>query len=465
MAGWFDLSGLDEVSGGSIADAGGGLPGGTAEGDTSAPEIEQFITDEGQPLARPLGEHLIGGQLIMHKFVEGPPPSLTVIIAGGDGTGNEWESVEKVWYSGNEIAESPDGIEPGWRFHPGQISSGVADPDQGVPDFHSNGLAYSGTAYIEILLPEQYSIEDAANKIRWRAKTAKVWDYDFNGNPLNFAYSVNPADHAVHVIKRYYDTRFRDDDAEAAARFQRRVDWLSYTDFWNMCAENITWNDGDNPTRQIARFQSHPVFTSPSVTLADALDVICGLAATFWQDDGKQISFKTPFDTEIAHHFNESNIVSGSVSVVPSDMRSRPNYLIAEYRSLDDPFLQPTKTPPIFDETLIRRVGRIASTRQFPNMLQSQAQRLLHRQLRLESLNPRVFNLRGLGDSFHVLQGDYVTVTHPIPDWQFQRCLVLAVDVDSGERTADECAFVVQAINGDLYSDSDHGPVQAAVEP
>jgi hypothetical protein len=292
-----------------------------------------------------------------------------------------------------------------------------------------------------------------------------------SGGRNSYLYSTNPADVAVDCIYRFYLQRNAYSDAVALDKLQRRVDWQSYTDFWNYCQSLITWNDGTNPTRQIKRFECHVVFTG-EVSLADALDQVCATAATFWQDDGERIRFITPDKIAPVHHFHydptdtsrKSNIVADSFSIVPRDIRERVNFLTVKFRNLDDTYLGEVKVE-VSRPDLIKRVGKIASERTLPNMYISQAQRLLERQMRLEADNPILCTLRGLGDSFHVLPGDFVTVTHPVANWKYQRCLVIEAGPDSAEKTADECAFTLQKIDGDLYVDTDHKPVQTALTP
>lgn len=465
MAGFFDFEKLGDISGGT-ADAGSG-GGGTATGDGStlpaAPVIDQIITDEGGLLAVAYGEHIVAGHLIVHKYDAGPPPSSTLVCAGGEG---EWDSVVKVWYAAEEIAASPDDTTPGYHFYPGTIPSSTTDPTQPVDGFLPTGLAYNSTAYLSVLLPEKYATEDRPDKLKWRPKCKKVYTYDVNGAPsAATVYSVNPADIAVDRIRKYYETRYARDNAKALRLFRDRVDWQSYKDWRDYNAETISWDDGTT-TRSIPRFECHVVFTS-DLGLADALNAICAAAATFWQDDGQRIRFIPPNNTEIVHHFDESNIVSGSLSIQPQDMRVRPNYIVAEYRDLDDQYLAPSKTPPAYRQDLIDRVGRVRpANRNFPNMYRSQAERLLQRQLRLEADNPNIVNLRGMGDSFHVLAGDFVTVSHPVPGWTYKKCLVLDVSADSAEKSADETDFILQAMDSAyLYSDSDHTKKQAEVAP
>lgn len=462
MGAFFGID-LDQISGGDTGSAGGDTgagSGGTAVAPPSA-SLEQFVTDEGGVLAEAYGEHIIAGFLIAHKYDPGPPPSSKVILAGGSGV---WDSIVAAWYAGDPLSSSPDSTTPGYHFYPGTIPVNTTDPTQPVDSFLSAGLAYNSTAYLSVLLPEKYATEDRPDKLRWRAKCKKVYTYDLSGNPsASKIYSANPADAAVDRIKRYYDLIYKDDAALAAKRFRARVDWVSYLNFRNYCATEISWNNGTS-TVNIPRFQFHGVFLSGAV-LADCLSLICSVAASWYQDDGERIRFVTPADTDVAHHFNESNVVSIS-GIQPRDIRERPNHLIAEFRDLDDTYLAPTKTPPVYREDLIAKVGTVnPGQRSFPNMNRSQAQRLLNRQLRLEADNPNIITLRGMGDSFHVLPGDFVTVSHPVPGWTYQKCLVLDVSVESNERAGDEIDYTLQAISGDLYSDTDHTPEQPEKTP
>lgn len=463
MAGWFDTEKLAEVSGGD-ASAGGGTPGGSStDGATAAPSLDQLITDEGGSLAVPYGEHIAQGHLVVHKYSPGPPPSSTIVNALSEG---ECEGMVKVWYAGEEIAASPDDSTPGYHFHPGTIPVDENDATQPIDGFLPTGLAYNSTAVLVTLLPEKYATEDRPDKLKCRMKGKKVYTYDVNGVASSAkVYSVNAADIAVDRIRKYYETRYADDLTTGLRLFRNRVNWQSYLDFRDCNAATISWDDGTT-TRSIPRFECHVAFTA-DVGLADALNAICATSGAFWQDDGSQIRFVPPTSETIVHHFDESNIVSGSFSITPQDMRSRPNYLIAEFRDLDDEYLSPSKTPPAYRQALIDKVGRVRPpNRVFANMYRSQAERLLQRQLRMEADNPNIVNLRGMGDSFHVLPGDYVTVSHPIPSWTYKRCLVLSVAADSGERSADETDFVLQAIDSEhLYLDTDHTPKQEEVAP
>jgi len=460
---------LGEVSGSETGYGQTANPDGTT---TEAPRLDQLVNGIAGELAEAFGEHLVQGYLIATKHDDGPPPSSRFIQALGAG---EWDSTVGAWYAGDPIDESPDDTTPGYHFHPGTISTGIADPVQGVDSFLPDGIAYNGTAYVAVLLPEKYSVEDTPGKFIGRYRCKKIWDYDLQGNPLNYAYSFNPADVAVHHIRRSYDLKYPNDPAYAYQLFRDRVNWASYTEWWNYNAALIEWDDGTS-VRNIPRFECHLAFTG-AVDLGAALDQICACAGAFWQDDGEQYYFVTPAPHDPIHHFHydpttpaKSNIVSGSVSVTPTDIRSRPNYLVAKFRNLDDEYLGGTGSDPYSAtvakrSNLISKIGIVKSERVLPNMRYSQAQRLAERQLRIEADNPRIVTLKGDGTSLHVLKGDYVSITHPILDFVYQKALVLSTSVDSAEKSADETEFSLLPFNEELYSDKDQKKIQESLEP
>ncbi len=450
---------LDQVSGGNTS-------GNPAASDQPAPTIDTYIAEEGGILAVAYGEHLVAGHLVVHQFSPGPPPDSIFVQALGDG---EWDSAVKVWYAGEELSVTPDTVTPGYRFHRGTISTGIADPVQGVDALLPAGQAYSGTAYAIVKLPEFHAVEDRPDKFRGRFRCKRTFDYECDGSQLIFGYYVNPANVAVDGIRRYYERKYHHNPGFAYDKFRARINWPAWCDWWQFNQQLITWNDGVNPTRQIPRFECHIAFTD-DVNLADFLDAVCATCGAFWQDDGEQITFLPPLrwpdssEHPPVHHFTESNIIAGSFSLAPIDIRSRPNLLIARFRNLDDPFLTET-TVEVRREELIKKVGTIRSERRFANMYISQAQRLLERQARIEADSPYICTLRGDGSSIHVLPGDYVQVSHPIPKWQGQRCLVLEVSVESAEKTADEVTFTLQKDDGAFYKDDVHTPIQVALAP
>lgn len=437
---WGDPTGRDPTDPG----AGGGSPTSPLNN-----VINDLQTDEGavKPLA--YGRHIVAGQLILHDYSAGPPAASTVLVALGVG---EWDSVEKLWYAGDEVAPAA------YHFHPGTQSSGVADPVQGIDSFFPTGLTYSETAYIAVQVPEPFVSEDRPDKLRGLYKTLKVADYDANGNQTGYGYSANPARVAADLILK------------RGKRPASRIHWGSWTLFRNYCDELIPWEDGTKDEggasviRSIKRFECHVVF-SQATDLASALESALGTAGAFWQDDGRQIRFLLPRNGAVIHAFSESNIVEGSFSFYQRDIRERPNRLQAKFRNTDDPFLIET-TVETKREALQDKVGVVdPGVRNFGSMTVAQAQRLLERQMRLEADYAIFAELRGQGDSLHVLPGDYVSVTHTVPLWNGVRCLVIDAVDESAEQYADERSFLLQRVDNQVYSDADQKPIQPAIAP
>ena len=465
---------LDEVSGGTSG-SGAGSAGETDSGSIED-ELEEFGTDEGRLLAEAYGEHLVAGTMIAHKYSEGPPPSSRFITALGNGA---WDSAVAVWYSGDPLTAQSDGSTPGYDFHRGTISTAINDATQGVSNVLPAGIAYNNTAYVATLLPEQYSTEDRPDKQRGRYKCKRIFDYNADGEPSAAEiYSVNPALVAADRIRKYFELTYPNDSAKAFIKFRDRINWSSWYAFRNYCAQTISWNNGTS-TVSIPRFECHQAFTG-AVNLGDALDAICGMAASWWQDDGEQISFHLPNDMTPVHHFHyqdvdsagierRSNIKENSFQLSPVDSRSLFSVFVAKFRDLDDEYLTESQVTIKLNgengtENLVARIGEIQTERVFPPMRGSQARRLLRRQARIEAENRMVFSLTGFGDSFHVLPGDFVTVTHPQAKFKSQLALVVDASYETAEAAPDEVTFTCLKIDSDyLYSDEDHAPVQEAL--
>lgn len=445
------------------------ISGGSTSGDNAqtAQDIEEFQAEGGGVLAIVYGEHLIAGHLIVHKFTAGSPNTSIFYVALGEGYGEggsrgDWDSAVAVYYAGATVSTSPDGSTAGYRFHAGAISSAVDSGPQQVDAFLTGNLAYSGTAYIAIKLTDAQAAEDRPDKFRGRFKARKTFDYDVVGNQTIYGYSVNPARVAADRLFHYYQRKFPGDSTRALQSLQKKVDWESFRTWTDYNAQTISWFNGTD-TVNIPRFEAHIAFTEDAI-LADALDRICAASGAIWQDDGEQIIFLPPSERDAVHHFNESNIITGTFGIRPTDLRERPNYFICEFRDFDDTYLGLSSVE-VRRESLIKQVGEIKSTRALPNMHQSQAQRLLERMARLEADNPVICTLMGDETAIHILPGDFVTVSHSVTGWTYQRCLVIAVALSSGEAGADVVELTLQAIDNPLYDDTAHGPRQGALTP
>jgi hypothetical protein len=347
----------------------------------------------------------------------------------------------------------------GYLFRPGIVPTDVQDIPHAGAQTTPSGAAYSGTANIFVSLDTGPSAEDRPDKFRGRFKTRRTYDYSVTGEQIGFSntYSTNPARAAADRVLAYFQRIYRDNLALAQQKFRARIDWPSWKDWAIYNDQLIPWNKDGSGNIFIPRFEAHIAFTQDLI-LADALDQICGLAGAFWQDEGEQLIFLSPADRAPIHHFDESNIIAPP-TITPVDLREKPNFFIADYREIDDQYLGQVTTD-VKRQNSINQVGENKSRRTFANMHQSQAQRLLERQARIEHDNPIFCTLTGNAASIHVLPGDFVTVSHPVPNWNRQLCLVIDITVRSGEDSADEVEFTLQKIDGSLYSDDAHTPIQ-----
>lgn len=349
----------------------------------------------------------------------------------------------------------------GYLFRPGIISPQVGDVQSAGADSLPTGTATSGTASIFVRLTDLQSAEDRPDKFRGRFRTRCTFDYDSTGEQIGLfdSYSTNPARVAADRILAFFQRIHRDDLTLAQEKFRARIDWPSWVAWRDYCDQLIPWNKDGSGNIFIPRFECHIAFTG-AVSAAEALDQICATAATIWQDDGRQIRFVLPNNQIPVHHFNTSN--ASAPNAAPQDLRDRPNFFVAKFRDLDDEHLGEV-TVSVAREDSIRRLGENKSTRAFATMRQSQGKRVLSRQARLEHDNPIFFTFSGDGTALRVLPGDFVTFTHPVPNWDHQLSLVVDVTVRSSEDSADQLEFTAQKIDGPLYSDTDHTPVQEAL--
>jgi len=359
----------------------------------------------------------------------------------------------------------------GYIFRPGIIAPDHNDLIQAQNlSAWPSGLAYNGSAHATVRLNTTQSAQDRPDGLKVRAKCRRVFNFDATGAEVDYGYSANPARVAADRILHFYERRYRNNIPLAREKFRDRIYWPSWVEWRDFCDALIAWDrDGSGTNVFIPRFEAHIAFAG-DLSLAQALDQITGLSATFWQDEGSKLIFLPPIDRAPVHHFTSSNIIGGGVNISVVDMRRRANRFIARFRDLDDGFLGAASVePPDFTpehtrrERAILKVGEIRSEREFTNMTFSQAFRLIEYRARLEFDNPVRYFLVGNAEAFKVLPGDYVTISHPEIENPYQLCLALGFRLRSAEQAADEIAFELQRIDGKLYDDTYHRPRQEAL--
>jgi hypothetical protein len=354
-------------------------------------------------------------------------------------------------------------VTPGYVFRPGVIPTDLGSIEHSHVSI--GGLAHSGTANILVVLSAAQAAEDRPDKFRGRFRCRRVFDFDASGNEIFYGYGLpgtNPANVSADRVLAYFEHLYPDDLELAREKFRARIDWPTWRAWADYNHQTIPWNRYGDGDVFILRFEAHVAFTT-DIILADALDRICAMSGAWWQDEGEKLIFLPPTDRDPVHHFDASNILVAP-RLIPRDLRERPNRFIAKLRELADPYLGEV-TVEVRRDDLIRRVGEIKSEAVLSPMHQSQGQRLLERQARIECDNPNFLPLVGDETSLHVLPGDFVTVTHPSLNWEYQRCLVIDIELRSAEDSVDEVAFTLQQINGPLYSDTSHTSIQEQLLP
>lgn len=394
--------GGDGLGGGGGGDIGSGGTGGGGTGGTGTPDEKQLTEmqfDEGGNLVVAYGQHLVAGHLIQYDYSAGPPPVTKFIAALGEGP---WDSVVKAYYAGEEITASPDGTTAGYHFHPGTISTGIADPVQGEDSFFTSPPTYSRTAYAAVLLTADQSVEERPDKFRAICHCLKVANYNTSGVETDAgSYSANPARVAADVMKR--------------AGLLSLIHWPTWVTWRDYCDATISWG-----ARTIPRFECHLALTQP-VDIPTALSFITQTACTFWQFDGVNIRFLATFDATLVqpgnqvYTFTEANC--RNVIVGAGDRRGLPTGYIARFRDLDDDYMSEV-TVEVYSEELETLVG--AANRieiQLPPMYRSQAERICYWRLQLDGWSNIEVELTAFGGSSKVLAGDLIAVEHEVLDF------------------------------------------------
>lgn len=359
----------------------------------------------------------------------------------------------------------------GYIFRPGYIAPDNQDIVQRqILTTWPTGVAQSGSATSVVRLNTTQSAQDRPDGYKARIKCRRVPNYDSSGAEIltDYGYSTNPARVAADRILHFYERRYPTNLDLALQKFTERIYWPSWTAWRDNCEAQIPWDKaGDGVSVFVKRFEAHIGFPT-DLSLAAALDQLTGLSCAMWQDTGKQLIFLPSGTRTPVHNFHPGNIVSIRRSVI--DLRKRPNRFVAAFRDEDDEFLgvatiEPPDNTPQHDlrQESKNRVGEIRSEREFSNMNQSQARRVLEYRARLEHDSPERAFLVGMADAMKVLKGDLVTVTHPALGWDSQLCLVLGITVRSAESSADEVACRLQKLDGPLYDDAAHRPRQVAL--
>lgn len=189
-------------------------------------------------LAVPYGKQITAGRLAYYDKKGNRTAFISLL---GQGI---MDGIDRVYYSGELIPEFDAFGNRNWRFHPGTLSTGYADPVQGRPEFFPDlDFTFSGIAYIEVLLPETWSSDDGEepSKMKFMVRGKRVQDYTLdgsgnlvpNGAPV---FSANNALVAADIMTTYMKLPLS------------RIDGTSLLAFKTRCDEVISWVGGGTAT-------------------------------------------------------------------------------------------------------------------------------------------------------------------------------------------------------------------------
>lgn len=440
----------DDYSGGSYGGGGEIFPGlpGDPGGGIIKPQLPpdlpltQMQVDEGGNLVVAYGKHAVAGHLVEYDYNAGPPPILRFIAALGEGP---WNGVVKAYYAGEEMNASTNFSNPGYKFHPGTFSTGTSDANQGTPLFFPTSPTYSGTAYMEVRLNQDQSVEERPDKFVGIFECLKVADYDDDGVEIDAgSYSNNPARVAADVLKR--------------AGLLDRINWTNWNLWKDYCDETISWG-----SRTIKRFECNLALIEPT-NIVDALQFITTTSCTFWQDDGSEITFLPVMDVDASGiysaFYDETNI--RDLNLIASDQRVLPTGYVARFRDTDSDYMEEV-TVEYFDEDLeSERGGSNRVEIQLPPMNRSQAERICYWRMQLDGISSAEVEFISFADTGAILPGDVVSVFHEaIMDYDIPESSPYAGIVTETEDLSEDAGPGIRRVRVKLllttpYSDTAH---------
>lgn len=344
------------------------------------------------PLA--YGRHLLAGHLTRYDFNPGPPPSLRFTATLGEGP---WQGAVRVDFGPQQLAPSTQSSTPGYRFHSGALSTGVAQPST----FFPAALNPSGTASIELLLDPVLSASERPDLFRGVFDCLLVANYDATGNLTDAAsFSANPARVAADILRR--------------AGLLDLIDWPSWTAWRDYCDQPISQPDrpGLRP-----RFECHLALTSPT-GVAAALTQITNSCCSFWQDTGSTIRFIPPITTNSLELTPPVLTLSPANSTPPRlticDRRNLPTGFIARFRDLDDPELSDALVEIVNDQLEESTGDRRRLQLSLPPTTRFQATRVCQWRLQLDSILDTDVEIHADLTTLNLLPGDIASLDHEL---------------------------------------------------
>lgn len=239
----------------------------------------------------------------------------------------------------------------------------------------------------------------------------------------------------------FYDIKLEWKDTGGTAEL--RLEWQSTS----QDREVVTHRALYPKTVTRPRYETHPFFSGPT-RLDDAVRTILNLCnSTVQEVNGKLRFFCLEQLSSSSFSLTDSNIVDGSVSVVPRDVRNLRNTWQAHFRDVDSQYMETPIDPILVQrDDLIDIAGRTIDGQaiELYNCTVHQAYRTMENVVKRFVDSPYQISFTGNADTWPVLSGDRVEADVEFLEWTAEDVLVLESNDQSSEQTPDDRTFTVQ---------------------
>lgn len=309
--------------------------------------------------------------------------------------------VRKITYDGADIPAS------NYQFYkgtPGQIAA--LSPDGSAASYFPNDVNHwkdaskPGASFVNIDYPEGMKIDGQPEKTIIQLDCRETYKYNASGSILTFDYSANPA-------------RAVADIAQIVTGRADIIDFGALHEYEAWCDELITITK-DNQHMQVPRFRLD-VFFTPPFTLKEALNRICQLTCSDWQERGGKIRMIPGTDRSADFNLNTANL-AWDFDFEPVNAKAKFNGVIATWRDLDDP-LKDEGEPIIVDRRANEFIPKKFYQLNLGGCYRDQGERVSNCTAKIQCDLTDFGAIRASYAAYPVLPCDLGTITHPIPLW------------------------------------------------
>lgn len=272
---------------------------------------------------------------------------------------------------------------------------------------------------------------------------AKLW---VNGSLIidqwNDSGTATPGEHSATIAltaNQFYDIRL--DWNEGGSVAYCKLEWQSTSQSREVVPQDRLYPKAE----ALPRFRTHVAFTERT-TFDDFLRQVLFTCNGSYQDVNGKLTFFCFDELEPSFDFDESNIIKNTFNFYPrytqQELLKLPNRFVADGRDLDSRYLEKFDPPLFYDVSELQEIaGRIIEeTVSVGNVNRYQGLKNLEHYAKMR-VAPVICEFEGMPQTYPVLQGDLVRITHPLAGWEEKQFLCLEATDKSIDDGADERIF------------------------